>query len=147
MIRRLLAATAVLLALAATPAFAAASLPAIERQVMCVTCKIPLMVAESSQADSEREYIRGLIAKGENEEQIKQRLLAQYGPAVLALPQTSGFDLTAYLVPVVVVLGGVILLIVLIPRWRRRDPAPATGAALSAEQRARIDEDMAQAGN
>ena len=64
----------------------------------------------------------GLIAKGESEEQIKQRLLAQYGPAVLALPQTSGFDLTAYLVPVVVVLGGVILLIVLIPRWRRRAP-------------------------
>ena len=137
MIRRLLAATAVLLALAATPAFAAASLPAIERQVMCVTCKIPLMVAESSQADSEREYIRGLIAKGENEEQIKQRLLAQYGPAVLALPQTSGFDLTAYLVPVVVVLGGVILLIVLIPRWRQKRIQP----------KVTLWPNMAQAGN
>jgi len=126
---------------------AGASLPTIERQVMCVTCKIPLMVAESPQADSEREYIRTLIARGENEEQVKRALLAQYGPAVLALPQASGFDLTVYLVPILVVLGGIVLLAVLLPRWRRREPAPASGAALSSEQRARIDEDMARTGD
>ena len=34
------------------------SLPAIERQVMCVTCKIPLNVAQSPQADRERAYIQ-----------------------------------------------------------------------------------------
>ena len=37
------------------------SLPAIERQVMCVTCKIPLNVAQSPQANREREFIQGLI--------------------------------------------------------------------------------------
>ena len=45
---------------AATPR---TSLPAIERQVMCVTCKIPLNVAESPQADRERAFIRALIAR------------------------------------------------------------------------------------
>ena len=40
------------------------SLPIIERQVMCVTCKIPLNVAESPQAEREREYIQGLIDQG-----------------------------------------------------------------------------------
>jgi hypothetical protein len=40
------------------------TLPIIERQVMCVTCKIPLMVAESPQAKLEREYIQGLIDEG-----------------------------------------------------------------------------------
>jgi len=147
-IRRLTLALLVAAALPVATAYGSvASLPAIERQVMCVTCKIPLMVAESPQADSEREYIRTLIARGENEEQVKKALLTQYGPAVLALPQASGFDLTVYLVPVLVVIGGIVLLAVLLPRWRRREPAPATGAALSTEQRARIDEDMARTGD
>jgi cytochrome c-type biogenesis protein CcmH/NrfF len=71
------------------------TLPIIERQVMCVTCKIPLMVAESPQANLEREYIQGLIAKGEDEAQIKRTLVVQYGPAVLGLPADHGFNLAA----------------------------------------------------
>ena len=43
------------------------SLPVIERQVMCVTCKIPLNVAQSPQADRERAYIQSLIDEGETE--------------------------------------------------------------------------------
>jgi cytochrome c-type biogenesis protein CcmH/NrfF len=145
MIRRIAALTLLLGVVGAPSALAAAaSLPAIERQVMCVTCKIPLEVADSPQANSEREYIRALIAKGHGEEQIKQELVDQYGPAVLALPQDSGFNLAVYLVPALVVVAGVILLAVLLPRWRRRAPATAAGPQLSVEQRARIDEDMAQ---
>ena len=34
------------------------TLPAVESQVMCVTCKIPLTVAQSPQADRERAYIK-----------------------------------------------------------------------------------------
>lgn len=106
------------------------SLPTIERQVMCVTCKIPLNVAESAQASRERVLIRGLIAAGRSEAQIKRTLVAEYGPAVLALPSAKGFDLAAYLVPTAVVLALVALLAVLLPGWRRR----------AREQRARKDE-------
>ncbi len=91
---------------------------------MCVTCKIPLMVAESMQANREREYIRKLIARGDSEAQIRREMVAQYGPAVLGLPQDSGFGVAAYLVPVAVVLGGALLLVALVPRWRRRRPRP-----------------------
>ena len=116
---------------------AASSLPAIERQVMCVTCKIPLNVAESPQADSEREYIRALIAEGKDEAQIKQALVAQYTSAVLGLPQTHGFDLAAYLVPAVAVLGWPRLLAFLLPSWRRRAAAAAPGGPHRAEPRGR----------
>ena len=71
---------------AATPR---TSLPAIERQVMCVTCKIPLNVAESPQADRERAFIQSLIAEGKSDGQIKRALVGQYGPAVLALPSST----------------------------------------------------------
>src|SRR6202035_4097413 len=54
------------------------SLPQIERQVMCVTCKIPLNVAESAQADRERAFIQSLIDRGDSEAQIKRALVGQY---------------------------------------------------------------------
>jgi cytochrome c-type biogenesis protein CcmH len=123
-----------------------ASLPQIQRQVMCVTCKIPLMVADSPQADRERAFIEGLIAEGKDEAQIKDALVAQYGPAVLALPATHGFDLTVYLVPIAAVLALLAALAVLLPRWRRHARAQAAARAptpaLSAAEASRLDADL-----
>jgi len=107
-----------------------ATLPVIERQVMCATCKIPLNVAESPQADRERVFIRGLIAQGETEAQIKSALVVQYGPAVLGLPSAKGFEVAAYLVPVAVVLTLLALLALLLPSWRRHARAYPEGHTL-----------------
>ncbi|MGH2865610.1 MAG: cytochrome c-type biogenesis protein CcmH [Solirubrobacteraceae bacterium] len=125
------------------------TLPIIERQVMCVTCKIPLMVAESPQANLEREYIQGLISKGEGEGEIKRTLVAQYGPAVLGLPAAHGFTLAAYLVPLAAVLALLAVLVVLLPRWRRHARAQAEAAGgvpsrLSAAENARLESDIAR---
>jgi cytochrome c-type biogenesis protein CcmH len=142
-----------LLAAACLPAAAHAatprtSLPEIERQVMCVTCKIPLNVAQSQQADRERALIKRMIDAGEGEAEVKKALVAEYGAAVLGLPSASGFDLTAYLVPLAAVLALVALLLVLLPRWRRRArvrqqsgvPAPPLDAA----DAARLESDLAR---
>jgi cytochrome c-type biogenesis protein CcmH len=124
----------------------ATSLPVIERQVMCVTCKIPLNVAESPQADRERALIRRLIAEGKSETQVKNALVGQYGAAVLGLPASKGFDLAAYLVPVVVVLALLALLALLLPSWRRHSRANAAIAPsapeLSDGDAARLDADL-----
>lgn len=138
------------LALVSAPGAAArprASLTDIEQQVMCVTCGVPLAIAESPQADRERAFIRGLIARGETTSQIKRELVAQFGREVLALPKSSGFDLAAYAVPagaVLVVLG---LLAFALPRWRRRGAAIASTAptpALTSEDAARLDAELAR---
>jgi cytochrome c-type biogenesis protein CcmH len=147
-----LAAVLSLLAPAATASSAAAgsrpSLPAIERQVMCVTCKIPLDVAQSPQADRERAYIQGLIDRGQTEAEIKRTLVAQYGPSVLALPSAHGFGLAAYLVPLAAVLALLGALALLLPRWRRRARIPdgpdAPRPALSSGDAARLDADLAR---
>ena len=124
------------------------SLPEIERQVMCVTCKIPLNVAESQQADRERALIQRMIDAGEGEAEVKQALVAEYGAAVLGLPSASGFDLTAYLVPLAAVIALVGLLIVLLPRWRRRARAQqareAPTPALGAPDAERLESDLAR---
>ncbi len=144
----LLAVTALTLATAPTAASARPSLPVIERQVMCVTCKIPLNVAESPQADRERAYIQELIDQGKSESQIKSSLVGQYGPAVLGLPRAHGFDLTAYLVPLAVVLALLATLLVLLPSWRRQARAATARrrppAVLSAADAARLESDIAR---
>ncbi len=111
---------------------------------MCVTCKIPLMVAESPQADRERAYIEGLIERGESEAQVKQALVEQYGPQVLALPATHGFDLAAYLVPIAVAAFALAMLALLLPRWRRRSQAQATAVAGSGGEQSLSPSDVAR---
>jgi cytochrome c-type biogenesis protein CcmH len=134
--------------LAAAHAAPRTTLPIIERQVMCVTCKIPLQVAESPQANLEREYIQSLISLGEGEAEIKRALVSQYGPTVLGLPSTHGFDLAAYLVPLAVVIALLGALVMLLPRWRRQARAqagaPSTAATLSPADAARLDSDLAR---
>ena len=127
---------------------------------MCVTCKIPLIVAESPQAERERAFIRGLIGEGETEAQIERALVSQYGPAALGLPSAHGFDLAAYLVPLAAVLALVATLALLLPRWRARarrseilpagsaigqqSTAQQAGPALTAADTARLDADLAR---
>lgn len=155
-----LALAALLLALVAPAAPAAApkvDLVDVEDEVMCVTCKIPLNIAEGRQPDRQRALIRDLIAQGKTKPQIKQELVAQYGEDVLALPATSGVGMTAYAIPIV--LGGLVVaaLVMLVPRWRRRPAAgmasggggaAAAGAVdgreLSNADAARLDEDLAR---
>jgi cytochrome c-type biogenesis protein CcmH/NrfF len=137
-----------ILAAATAPALAQAapkaSLPDIEDEVMCTSCNVALNVAESAQADGERKLIRQLIAQGLDKRQIKAALVAEYGEDVLALPDSDGFGLTAYAVPIglVIVLGGTLAL--LLPSWRRRSPAGigADEAALSDDDARRLDDDL-----
>ena len=109
-----------------------ASLTEIESEVMCTACREPLEVAQSPQADSERAYIRGLIAQGETKSQILDNLVAQYGTAVLGKPPAHGFNLTVYVIPVAILALGAAILAYTLPRWRRRTRAAAREGAPTA---------------
>jgi cytochrome c-type biogenesis protein CcmH len=147
----LLASTALVIALLLAPAASAAparaSLMDIENDVMCVLCNEPLAVAQSPEAYRERNFIRGLIAKGETKAQIERALVANYGVAVLGKPPAHGFNLTVYLLPPAAVLAGLALLAYTLPRWRRRVRARAAlatpaGPSLSAAEQQRLDEEL-----
>lgn len=126
-----------------------ASLTDIENDVMCVACHESLAVSESPQANSERDFIRMLIAQGQTKAQIEQALVAQYGPAVLARPPAHGFNLTVYIIPPALVLIGIATLAVALPRWRRRARRGTNGTAsvtpaLGSVDARRLDEDLAR---
>jgi cytochrome c-type biogenesis protein CcmH len=132
----------------ATAAAPRASLIEIEKQVMCPVCGTLLQLAESPQAMREKAFIRRLIAEGKTEGQIKDALVAEYGEEVLALPQGSGFSLSAYVVPIVAFIVAVVALAFGVLRWRRagggggRDKPGAVGP--KGEDAERLDADLAR---
>lgn len=126
-----------------------ASLTDIESDVMCTACREPLEVAQSPQADSERAYIRGLIAQGETKSQILKNLVAQYGTAVLGKPPAHGFNLAVYVIPLAILAVGAAILAFTLPRWRRRTRAAAgapaaTGPALDPTDAQRLEQELSQ---
>jgi cytochrome c-type biogenesis protein CcmH len=134
---------------AALAATARASLTDIENDVMCVACHESLAVAQSPQADSERSFIRQLISQGLPKQQIEQALVGQYGAAVLALPPAHGFNLVVYVIPPAVVVLGLGVLLIALPKWRRHTRAAAseplaTGPELDPGDARRLDEDLAR---
>lgn len=152
MIRRALLAAVAGLLLAAAPA-SAASFNDIEDEVMCVSCNVPLNIAESPQAEQERDELRKLVAQGLSKQQIKDELVRIYGPNVLAEPKGDGFDLFAWIVPIGAALGLIALGLVLLPRWRRSRAAAAAdedagddGPPIDPADAARVDADMARLG-
>ena len=124
------------------------SLSDIEDEVMCVVCGVPLeLVTEAPQAEQQRDLIRQLIAAGLTKDEIKDHLVSEYGSEVLATPDSTGFDLAAWVVPgaAIVIAGGAVL--VAVRRWRRAgsdaeesSPEPALGDA----DTERLDADLAR---
>ena len=132
-------------AAAAAPAAPRASLTDVEDEVMCLECGTALNVSNSAVADQEREFIAELIAQGKTKQEVKDALVAEYGPRVLAEPSDDGFDLTAWLVPVLAALAALALVAFTARRWRRARPAAAAGddAGLDPDDARRLDADLA----
>ncbi len=145
-------ATLFTLALAGTGAAAQAASPQveiadIEDEVMCTICGTLLELSSSPQAERERAYVAKLIAQGKTKGEIKDALVAQYGREVLALPEGSGFSLSAYLIPVIAFLVAVVALAIGVLRWRRgperRDGRPSAAAPRGADAE-RLDADLSR---
>ncbi len=140
---RLLPALLVLLVFA-TGAAPQASLPDIEDEVMCVECGTALNISTSTVADQERTFIRRQIALGKDKQEVKDALVEEFGPGVLATPEEKGFDLAAYLVPLGLGLLALVALGLAARRFRRRPAAAAPAAEPLADDDARrLDAELA----
>jgi len=146
----LIALVAALGTVLAAPAWAAeprASLTDIEDEVMCPICGTPLNLAAAPQAERERAFIRRLIARGQSKDEIKDALVREYGPEVLATPESEGFDLAAWAVPGAGILLAAIALAIGVRRWRRRPATPETAAdeeGIDPEDSERLRSDLAR---
>jgi cytochrome c-type biogenesis protein CcmH/NrfF len=72
------------------------------------------------------------LAKGDSEDAITQAFVQEFGTKVYAEPPHSGFSLVAWSMPVVYLAVGLVMVLFVITRWRKR---PAQSAANSAHPR------------
>jgi cytochrome c-type biogenesis protein CcmH/NrfF len=66
------------------------------------------------------------IAQGNSDDLIVQSFVQEYGQAVLTEPPHSGFGRVAWWIPALALIGGFVLVVSVISRWRKQPPsAPA----------------------
>ncbi len=120
------------------------TLAELEGEVVCPTCHTTLDMSNSPIAQRMRVFIRERIAAGDTKSEIKSRLVAQFGRAVLAEPPKKGFDLLAWVLPIGGLLLGAAGLGWAAWRWSpRRGPEPAAeGPPLDPELERRLDEEL-----
>jgi cytochrome c-type biogenesis protein CcmH len=144
----------VALALAA-PAFASEEHPTLgelEGQLMCPICEgETLAQSDAPAAQRIKAYIQRRIEQGATRSQIKDELVDQWGKRILAAPPRHGFDLLAWALPLVGLLGGAGVLGFLAWRWTRvREPEPApqrwslNGHPLDPDEERRLDDELAR---
>jgi cytochrome c-type biogenesis protein CcmH len=152
MIRVALAVVAATLALAA-PALASEERPTpaeLESELVCPVCDSTLDTSNAPVAIRMKQIIRERIAQGRTKSEIKAELVAQFGTGVLATPPKEGFDLLAWVLPLVGLAVGAAAVGGLAWRWsRRRDDdgdggAPPAGPELDAELERRLDRELAR---
>jgi cytochrome c-type biogenesis protein CcmH len=104
---RLLVAALAALVLAAPAAACAprASQAYLETRLVCIQCHTTLDESDSTFAVEMKNEIARQIRLCRTNSQIIGSMVAQFGPAVLSTPQTHGFDLIAWVLPI----GGILL--------------------------------------
>ena len=146
--RALLVALAALV-LTAAPAPASESHPSqgeLEGEIICPTCHTTLDQSDSPIALRMKGFIKQRIAAGDSESQIKSKLVAQFGEAVLASPPRKGFNLLAWWLPIAGIAAGAATLGFGAWRWSRGRESPGAGGEgpLEPELERRLDEELAR---
>lgn len=119
----------------------------LEGQIMCPTCHTTLDQSNSLEARRIERFISERIAAGDTENEIKAKLVAQFGEVILAAPPRRGFDLLAWWLPIAGVLLGGAVLAVSVWRWSHiREPEQATQSPqpLDPQLERRVDEELAR---
>lgn len=79
----------------------------------------------SGQAEVLRERIRGWVREGQSKSEIEERLVIEFGEAILSAPRFKGIGLIAYLAPVAAILLGLGAIMIYLKRQERERKAKA----------------------
>ncbi len=92
-------------------------------QLKCPVCQ-GASVADSPSllAQQMRGSIREQLQAGKSEQEVMQYFVNSYGQGIVWTPQWQGFTLLAWLVPIVLLLGGVGFLFLTLREWRASVP-------------------------
>jgi cytochrome c-type biogenesis protein CcmH len=118
------------------------TLAELEKRYICPTCQTTLELSNAPVAERMRAFIRERIAAGDSRSEIDEALVADFGEEVLAAPPKEGFNLLAWVLPLVagaVAVGGLAFALV---RWSRTRSEPDPPESASANGRPPLDPEL-----
>ncbi|MGH3032529.1 MAG: cytochrome c-type biogenesis protein, partial [Gaiellaceae bacterium] len=124
-----LLALALAASLVASPAAAADLSPqevqrradAVASELRCPVCQqLSVKDSPSDVAATFRKRIRELVVEGRSDEEIKRFFVARYGEWILLSPPRRGIGLVVWLLPALVLAGGLAAVALAVRRWTRR---------------------------
>ncbi|MGI9042852.1 MAG: cytochrome c-type biogenesis protein [Gemmatimonadaceae bacterium] len=92
---------------------------------VAATLRCPVCQGESIQdspselAQQMRAVVRERLRAGESPEEIKAYFASRYGEWILLEPKMTGLNIVLYVLPVVLIIGGLILVVALVRKWTR----------------------------
>ncbi len=114
----------------------------LENEVMCPVCNTTLAQSNSDAAKAIEREIQDKIHAGWTKSQIKDFLVQQYGESILAAPPKHGFDLLAWVLPLVGILAAASALGVAAWRWSRVRGEPEAPTMHSVNGHGPIDPEL-----
>ena len=95
-----------------------------------------------------KQEVLTLVSQGLPHDEILLRFRDKYGEKILSSPTTDGFNLTAWVLPFVVVGIGVVFVVATVRRWRGStrlgDASAGSNGAISDRDRCRLDAELAK---
>jgi cytochrome c-type biogenesis protein CcmH len=116
----------------------------LEAELVCPVCETTLDQSNAPVAQRMKLFIRERIAAGDSEQEIKDKLVGEFGPGVIAEPPGGGFGLLAWLLPLAGLAGGAVVVGLLVRAWSRRAPPNSVDEELDPELDRLVDEELAR---
>ena len=115
----------------------------IETRLMAPCCGATTLAQHHSpEADEMKEEIRSLLAQGWTEQRILDHFVERHGETIFSAPPARGFNLLAYLLPLLALVLGPLVIWRVLRRNRPPTERDAPLPRLSAEDRARLEQDL-----
>ncbi len=91
---------------------------AVASELRCPVCQgLSLQASPSELAQQMRGLVKDQLAEGKSPDEVKAYFVSKYGEWILLSPKPRGFNLLAYLLPVLLVVGGGAFIWVLVRKW------------------------------
>lgn len=93
-------------------------------QLRCPVCQgLSLQDSQSELSQQMKGVIREQIVAGKTDAQVMDYFVAKYGEWILLEPRAHGFNLAVYLLPLILLAGGIAVLYFSVKRWTAAAPA------------------------
>jgi cytochrome c-type biogenesis protein CcmH len=121
----------------------------IQESLICPAClddRMTVAACQDRTAEETRQDIQTRLSSGQTKDEIIQAYVAEYGEIILAVPQKSGFNILAWVLPPVALLGGTFLVYYAVNNWvknsQKRKPRKKDQTTLDPVDQERLNEEM-----